>query len=118
MDVLGHDDVSRDVETIPAAHLFQSLLEDATSLRAREQRCAAVTTKGDEVEVSGLLEAMESAGHFAKVLLLSAIHRDGNHMTVPTLPVLPEYPPCPQRTRTRVGHPDAWILTYPVQFTS
>src|ERR1039458_5693357 len=97
MDMLGHDDVAGNVEAVPTMNLIESLLKDAPGLRSSQERCAAVTTKGDEVEVSGFLETVESARHFAKLLFLSAIHRDVNHTSVSTLLVLTRTHPVTKR---------------------
>ena len=49
MNVFGHDHIAEDTQIIPAAHPLQCLLEDATRLRAAQQRSPAITTEGDEV---------------------------------------------------------------------
>ncbi len=38
MNVFRHDHIAEDTQTIPAAHPLQCLLEDATRLRAAQQR--------------------------------------------------------------------------------
>jgi len=49
MNVFRHHHIAEDTQIIPAAHPLQCLLEDATRLRAAQQRSPAITTEGDEV---------------------------------------------------------------------
>lgn len=86
-----------DVDAVPFPHLLQSLLEGVARLRGCEKRGPAVTTERNEMEVVGLLKAVESAGHDRSVLEPGDIYRDECHCCT--------CPPCLQRTQTRVGHP-------------
>ena len=63
MYVFGHDNVANNVDAVPFPHLLQSLFEDVARLRGGEERSPTVTTERDEVNVAGLLEAVESAWH-------------------------------------------------------
>jgi len=71
--MLRHDHVTDDEESVPAADLFERLLEGATCFWNPEERCATVTTEGDEVKVAGLLETVESAGHITRLFIPSGV---------------------------------------------
>src|SRR5580698_5933430 len=59
MNVLRHDDIAEDKEDIPSANLLQSVLEKLTRGWAGEIGLARMTTEGEEMEVSALLESFE-----------------------------------------------------------
>ena len=63
MDVLGHEDVGGDVETLLFAGFFEDLLESVFRSGGLEEGLSVVTTEGDEVKLVGLLEAFEARWH-------------------------------------------------------
>ena len=63
MHVLRHDNVSSDEESVPYAGALQSEFENTARGWSAEKRSPAVTTEGDEVEMTGLMVASESPGH-------------------------------------------------------
>jgi hypothetical protein len=63
MDVVRHEDVAKDVETLFFAGVFEDLLEDVAGGWSSEDVGVTVTTDGDEVEVSGLLVTDEALWH-------------------------------------------------------
>jgi hypothetical protein len=67
VDVLGHDDVSGDKESVPSAHPLKGLLEDRAGLRFGQELIPVMTAEGDEMETAGLLESVEAPGHMAIV---------------------------------------------------
>jgi hypothetical protein len=63
MDVFGHEDVSVEEELVSAAEGFESTQENSSGVVVVEIAKAAVTTEGEEVEVSFGLESLEPARH-------------------------------------------------------
>jgi hypothetical protein len=63
MDMFGHDDVAYDQGAMPLADLLDDFEEQVVVVWAARQRSALVTTRGDEVGVSGAIVAVEIAGH-------------------------------------------------------
>ena len=61
--MLGHDDITSYVESIPKPDLFKSTFECSANSRRDQQRLAVVATKGEEVQAACLLEALESPRH-------------------------------------------------------
>jgi len=68
MNVLGHDYVAGDEESVPAADPFEGLFENISGLRDGEQGVPVMAAKGYEVETACLLEPLESPGHAAIVV--------------------------------------------------
>ena len=60
MDVLGHDHVAEQGEVIAVAHISQDFQKEVTGARRGEQRLSAVTTAGDEVEMSQAVTAFQT----------------------------------------------------------
>src|SRR5271155_4944832 len=67
MDMLGHHHVSRDEQFILVAYPLQRMLEQCHRSSRTQLLLSPVTTEGDEVQVTGLLKAFESAGHGIKL---------------------------------------------------
>src|ERR1700744_4796201 len=63
MYVLGHDDISIDVELMALPHPLQRGLKGLPGGMGNEQLPATITAEGDEMRLSGLMEAFESPGH-------------------------------------------------------
>jgi hypothetical protein len=63
MDVVRHEDVAEDVEEVFPAGLFKDSLEGVTGFRGFEDVGVAVATDGNEVEVAGVLAAVEAFWH-------------------------------------------------------
>jgi hypothetical protein len=63
MDVFGHEDVSVQEELVSAAEGFESIQENSSGVVIVEIAKAAVTTEGEEVEVSFGLESLELTRH-------------------------------------------------------
>jgi len=63
MHMLGHDHVAYDYKVVATAHLLQHFKEQVAILRVAQDWAALVATRGDEMEVSGAVVAMESVGH-------------------------------------------------------
>lgn len=61
-----HDHVSDDDESISAADLLEDLEKQIPAFRG-EIRTAAIATAGNEMQMSGLVTAMQVAGHGARV---------------------------------------------------
>ena len=72
MHVLRHNYVSDQPETVPAAHCFENLDKYVARLRFREQRFAVMATEGYKMELAGLLIALQSPRHEAR-LVASAV---------------------------------------------
>jgi len=70
MDMLRHDHVAGDEETVALAGLFQGAFKDLARLGVDQARLSAVTTEGDEVEVAGLVKALQSPGQGRKCTLV------------------------------------------------
>jgi len=63
MDVLGHDDITKDFHVIAPASLFERVEERVLGGRRDEIRLAAVATEGDIVVVALLLISFEAQRH-------------------------------------------------------
>jgi hypothetical protein len=63
MNMLGHDDVSGNEESVIHSRAFESKFEDTACRWSSEQRLTVVTTEGDEMKVVRLLVAVQSPGH-------------------------------------------------------
>lgn len=58
-----HYDIAGDEETVLTAGLLQRPLEETPAGRCAELRLAAITTEGDVMQISGLLEPFQSPRH-------------------------------------------------------
>ena len=63
MDVLGHHHITGDHKVVASAHLLQHLQKQVPTVAGTQQRAPPVAARGDEVEMSGTVIAMESVGH-------------------------------------------------------
>jgi hypothetical protein len=63
MNVLGHDHVTNDHETIAPAYLFHDFEKQITTPRRAEQSASPIATGGNEVKISGAVVAMQSCWH-------------------------------------------------------
>jgi hypothetical protein len=63
MRVLGHNDKSSQVESVPTTYSFQRDNESVARQTASKQRRAAVTTERNEMKVTSLLISLKSPGH-------------------------------------------------------
>lgn len=63
MDVLRHDDITEYVEFVMFACLFEGAFAAIAGSRSTEAGLATVTTEGEEVQVAGVLKAMEAPRH-------------------------------------------------------
>ncbi len=65
--MLGHEDVAVEVEAVGGAEVFELVLDDVFGLGWGEEGEAVVAAEGNEVEVAGLLVALEAVGHVGRV---------------------------------------------------
>ena len=63
VDVLGHEDIGVEVEAVGLTGLFEDLFDEVFGFGGGEEREAVVAAEGDEVEVAGLVVALEAGGH-------------------------------------------------------
>jgi nitrogenase molybdenum-iron protein alpha/beta subunit len=63
MDVLWHQDVAEDIELMSATETFEASLEGDSELVVVEKRLAAITTEGQEMEMTGVLVSLEVVRH-------------------------------------------------------
>ena len=63
VNVIGHDDVTSQRETVAVAHLAQKLDEQIPSVRGGKQGQPSVATAGDEVQVAQSVAAVQSLRH-------------------------------------------------------
>jgi len=63
VNVLGHDHISCDVESVPLACIFQSLFEDVPGAGSIQASLAVAATESDEVKTARFLKAFETPGH-------------------------------------------------------
>jgi hypothetical protein len=63
MDMLGHDNVSVNAHHKTGPHHFETIEEEVTDFRRVEVRSGVITAESQEMRLSRLLEAAESAGH-------------------------------------------------------
>lgn len=63
MDVLGHDYISRDIESVPFSGLFQGLLEDVTCPRCSQAWCSSIAAERYKVEASRFLKSFQTPRH-------------------------------------------------------
>jgi hypothetical protein len=63
MNMLGHYHVASDEPPVPAPHPLQRLLEDPARRRCGQKRLAAITTEGDEMQITTLLITLEPVRH-------------------------------------------------------
>jgi len=63
MNVLGHNHVANDYETVTAAHLFHDFEKQIAILWRAEQSASPIATGRDEVKVSGAVAPMEFCRH-------------------------------------------------------
>ena len=89
--MLRHDHIAANEKAVPSPRFLQRLFEDGAGEWCIQSRESAVTTESDEVEMTGLLEAFQSAGHMEIVLSLA---RPGQNQR-----------PRPNQKRVRTGHP-------------
>jgi hypothetical protein len=67
MDVLGHNHITNDDESIALAHLLQHRQEEVTAARVAEQWLSAITTASNEMEVPAAIVTLEIAPHGYRV---------------------------------------------------
>lgn len=70
VNVLGHDHVSVDAETVVAAHSLEGAHESVAGGVVIEIGLSAVAAEGQEVNLAGLLKAFQSPRHWATVFFL------------------------------------------------
>ena len=63
MHVLWHDDIAYHHESIADARLLQRFFKGVSRLSSAEIRLPVMTTKGQKVEVAGLLVSNQTARH-------------------------------------------------------
>jgi len=68
MDVFGHDDVSEDPQAISAPDTLERGDKGIFCMGRVQERSTAITGEGDEMRVSGLVEALESSRHAVRLL--------------------------------------------------
>ena len=76
MKVFRHNHVSDNDELISTADLFENLEEQVAAFRG-EVRTAAIATAGNEMQMSGLVTAMQVARHGARVVPSGPVVCDG-----------------------------------------
>jgi hypothetical protein len=62
-----HHGIPNDYELMALPYLLQNLQEEIARVPLAQERSALVATRGDEVEISGAVVAMQVGGHFAGV---------------------------------------------------
>jgi len=67
MHMFGHDYVSDQPEAIPAVHGFKRPHKYVARLRVGEEWVAVIATESYEMELAGLLIALQSPGHEGRV---------------------------------------------------
>jgi hypothetical protein len=65
--MLRHDDKSDHTKPIPISHLLQNLQQKIASLGCAQQGMAIAATPSDEVQSSGLMEALQAPRHAFKI---------------------------------------------------
>jgi hypothetical protein len=65
--MLRHDDVSEDDQLILLAHLLECAKEEVAPPCVAQKRQTAVTTEGDEVEVTGAVISLQVARHEGRI---------------------------------------------------
>jgi hypothetical protein len=63
MHMIGHNDKSNQVESVPTAYSLQRDNERVARQPASKQRHTAITTERNEVNVTSLLVSFQSPGH-------------------------------------------------------
>ena len=66
MDVLGHDHIAHQGETIAVTHVIQNADENASGANRAQQRQSPVTTERDEMQMAVTVVADEFVGHGGK----------------------------------------------------
>jgi hypothetical protein len=67
MDVFRHDHVPDYHETVALPDFLQNAQEQIASRAASQQRPAAITARGDEVQMLAAVVAAQALGHTLKV---------------------------------------------------
>ena len=68
MDVVGHDDVAVDLEEIFLTGLFEDFYEFGAGFGGSEDVAFSGAAEGDEVEVSGLMVAVQAQRHVVSLM--------------------------------------------------
>ena len=68
MKVFGHDHVTQHHEAITLPYLVQNSKKQVTAARMAEDRLAAVTAAGDEMQVLGAVESVQALGHDVRIV--------------------------------------------------
>ena len=63
MNVLGHDDVTDELEPVLCSDLTENLNKGVTGARRAEERKTPVATERDEVQVAETVDALETFRH-------------------------------------------------------
>ncbi len=63
VNVFGHDHISRDVDSVPLAYIFQSLFKDVARAGSAQASFAVAATESDEVQAARLLKSLETPRH-------------------------------------------------------
>jgi hypothetical protein len=63
VNMLGHNHIARDIQTIPSPHTLQRVLEHIARLRSPQPRRTLITAKREEVQASCFLKPLQSPGH-------------------------------------------------------
>ena len=61
--MLWHEDVAEDIEFMPATESFEASLEGGSECVVIQKRFAAITTEGQEMQMTGVLISLEVVRH-------------------------------------------------------
>ncbi len=75
--VLRHDHITHHDEVIPTANLLEDLQEQVAPARSTKKRARVITAAGDEMQMSGLVTAMQVAWHGPRLALSGSVVCDG-----------------------------------------
>ncbi len=63
MNMLRHDDISGNVETVPFPRVFEGLLKDVSGVRRAQTWRTPIAAKRHEMQAAGFLVSLEAPGH-------------------------------------------------------
>jgi hypothetical protein len=63
VDVLGHDDVAHQRETVTVAHVAKNLDKDISGVNRTQQRYASIAGEGNEMQMAATVVANKLVGH-------------------------------------------------------
>ncbi len=79
VDMLRHDNVTGDDETVAESYEFESVFEEIACGGCSEMLLAVVTTEGEEVEVIRMFVTDKSSGHWWSLVRFDSNVSDLSH---------------------------------------